>query len=1115
MAVVLPDLQDGPSFQGMAAEDSFDEFANGCSAIGTGVLSGGEVTAGSGMSVNVAAAIVAVQGVRYIFAGATNLSVSAAGAGDRRDAIVLRVSAGVVSATVLIGTVPTGLTGAWVFGVSTSLPPIKTPPNQATDCPLAEVYVAYNTTSIVGTTSTDGSGGGVITGNCVDKRAIILGQAVQYRSAAWQDTPEKGGATVSSAVGLGQLNNGVTNTIIDVVAGDSTGGSVTATQGLTDWSSVLAIMENRNDGLIDPGPGLVLPNGNSSRWGALTQGAAVAARTVASVTLGASTTVTASSFPGVVPGQVVTVSSGTGTLTVNTYVISVSGGNCVLNQAPATTGTATLSFSTGPISGPSISNTAWNLTSGQAIGDGVTNAGAAVTVASVHLTKGQNWAYASAGFGSAIANGMLVQGPGLGPNTRVITAFGVTVLQLSSPALATGTVTLTFSRTFRRVQVYYQQQNLGDKVTFAAVTPAGSTSSGALTTANAAGGIGMWDSGDLGTSALVGGGGVTATWASGGGGAGAIVTAVRYFQSAGTNGVVIDNIAYPATFASAWASGATTPAGLPQGWAAWVQNLVNVGTPPRRFYFIAGINDAGFGGTGWSGYQANLVAIGQELAAISPTTEFVIIGQWYGDLLSSVSVTTVSGSPIVSATASPNINAIVSAVGIPTGATITSKAGGVSVGIPGCTTNGTNVISTTTDLTGDAIFNGIAVGMLITGTNIPANTYVQSFTIGGSSTITLTQSATGGLTSGLTMTTMPTFTLSVNATASATVTATYSYGRGGPTNWANSWVPAAQVAAEILGATYISMWERIGDVSLVTQVAGVTLTAGSTSATVASGGFPGVAQGLGVYSQGSTSVQALPLGCSVASPPSGNTLTLSAPALASTGTITATAVSTNGTTSGVITIAATTPGMEGMTIANGTATGITGAATVLAVLSSTQLLIQGTVTTLTTGTYVLTVNLAFGADTQGISSGGLHMSDSFNTQSGRDGHRLMAETIAQKLIFSKNEAPQFPSSGISVISAPGATPAINTDTTKVAAFTGLATAVTSMTTNLMGTPYHGQPLIIQLLDNGTARTISWGASFLSSTVTLPTTTVASTMLEVGFLYDGLSASQGWRCVGVA
>jgi hypothetical protein len=94
-----------------------------------------------------------------------------------------------------------------------------------------------------------------------------------------------------------------------------------------------------------------------------------------------------------------------------------------------------------------------------------------------------------------------------------------------------------------------------------------------------------------------------------------------------------------------------------------------------------------------------------------------------------------------------------------------------------------------------------------------------------------------------------------------------------------------------------------------------------------------------------------------------------------------------------------------------------------------------------------------------------------------------------------------------------ATPTINTDNTDVAHITGLAQAITSFTTNLTGTPVEGDTLRIDITDNGSARAITWGAKFEASTVALPTTTVASTRLDVGFFWN--TATSAWRCVAVA
>jgi len=70
-----------------------------------------------------------------------------------------------------------------------------------------------------------------------------------------------------------------------------------------------------------------------------------------------------------------------------------------------------------------------------------------------------------------------------------------------------------------------------------------------------------------------------------------------------------------------------------------------------------------------------------------------------------------------------------------------------------------------------------------------------------------------------------------------------------------------------------------------------------------------------------------------------------------------------------------------------------------------------------------------------------------------------------------------------------------------------------MTTNLSGTPTNFQKLTIRIKDNGTGRAITWGAKFVAKGVTLPTTTVATKLLTVGFIYDTVATT--WGCVAVA
>jgi len=96
--------------------------------------------------------------------------------------------------------------------------------------------------------------------------------------------------------------------------------------------------------------------------------------------------------------------------------------------------------------------------------------------------------------------------------------------------------------------------------------------------------------------------------------------------------------------------------------------------------------------------------------------------------------------------------------------------------------------------------------------------------------------------------------------------------------------------------------------------------------------------------------------------------------------------------------------------------------------------------------------------------------------------------------------------------ASSATPTINTDTTDQFGLTAQAVNITSFTTNLSGTPTDGQKLWIYIVGTA-ARTITWGASFEASVVALPTTTVTTNRLDVGFVWN--AATSKWRCVATA
>jgi len=88
-----------------------------------------------------------------------------------------------------------------------------------------------------------------------------------------------------------------------------------------------------------------------------------------------------------------------------------------------------------------------------------------------------------------------------------------------------------------------------------------------------------------------------------------------------------------------------------------------------------------------------------------------------------------------------------------------------------------------------------------------------------------------------------------------------------------------------------------------------------------------------------------------------------------------------------------------------------------------------------------------------------------------------------------------------------ATPTINTDLYDVFGLTAQAANITNVT--VTGTPADGQKLLVYIVGTGTV-TITWGASFESSTTLLPSTTSGTNRLDVGFVWN--AATSKWRCL---
>lgn len=179
MSVILPNIEDSPSFDAMAVRDSVDFFAATSDAQQTGVLTGMTVTqdTGSDMKIAVAAGTYEVAGVSLSYAGGSGIVIQAASSTDRRDTIVA-TSSGV---TVIMGNPAPAGSANWTRTAS-SLPPVKTMAGSAggpstpgaipASCVvLGEVYVAAATTVI--TTAT----------NVVDKTNVIVPPIVNSTTA--------------------------------------------------------------------------------------------------------------------------------------------------------------------------------------------------------------------------------------------------------------------------------------------------------------------------------------------------------------------------------------------------------------------------------------------------------------------------------------------------------------------------------------------------------------------------------------------------------------------------------------------------------------------------------------------------------------------------------------------------------------------------------------------------------------------------------------------------------------------------------------------------------------------------------------------------------------------
>jgi len=100
---------------------------------------------------------------------------------------------------------------------------------------------------------------------------------------------------------------------------------------------------------------------------------------------------------------------------------------------------------------------------------------------------------------------------------------------------------------------------------------------------------------------------------------------------------------------------------------------------------------------------------------------------------------------------------------------------------------------------------------------------------------------------------------------------------------------------------------------------------------------------------------------------------------------------------------------------------------------------------------------------------------------------------------------------VSALSSNSSTYAINTDSFDMVVITSQTATITSITTT--GTPTNGQKLWLSITGTAAVGFTLSSSNFESSTVTLPTTTVTTARLDVGFVWN--VATSKWRCVAQA
>jgi hypothetical protein len=144
--------------------------------------------------------------------------------------------------------------------------------------------------------------------------------------------------------------------------------------------------------------------------------------------------------------------------------------------------------------------------------------------------------------------------------------------------------------------------------------------------------------------------------------------------------------------------------------------------------------------------------------------------------------------------------------------------------------------------------------------------------------------------------------------------------------------------------------------------------------------------------------------------------------------------------------------------------------------------------------------------------------------------RIVLKYYATRIITGSDPSYQFQFGGLSPVRtlvpipltvSPTATPNVQsvtsaatvTPTTLNDVVVVTAQAVALTLANPTGTIIDGKSLIIRIKDNGTARAITYDTQYRAIGVTLPSTTIISKTLYLGFIYN--STDTKWDCIGVA